>query len=159
MQQTINIPDGFELVQTSETTFEIKKKEKQLPKTWDEFCQINSVKEGETYIDNFSNTVSMHTCFSRKSLTDRNLLPTKSDAKGILALIQLIQLCDCYNDGWKPNWTDNTHKPTIVRFLNDDIAKSSNTHESRVLTFKTSELRDKFLENFKDLIYQAKDFI
>ena len=68
-QQTINIPDGFELVQTSETTFEIKKKQKQFPKTWEEFCKINSIiKEGKSYITNVSEVASMHTCCPRKLL-------------------------------------------------------------------------------------------
>ena len=156
-QQTINIPDGFELVQTSEKTFEIKKKVEQLPKTWEEFCRFNPVKKEEAYIANLSDIMSGGS-YPRKPTTEKNLLPTKSDAEGILALMQLIQLRDYYNEGWKPDWTDNTNKPTICYSYNK-VDDDSNIHRSRVLTFKTWELRDKFLENFKDLIKQAKDFI
>ena len=43
MQQIINIPKGFELIQTSETTFEIKEKKHKLPKTWEEFCDTYTI--------------------------------------------------------------------------------------------------------------------
>lgn len=155
-QQTINIPDGFELVQTSKTTFEIKKKQKQLPKTWEEFCQIKFLKKNEAYIN--TNSTIMSTSGERNAHFDRNTLPTRKDAESILALIQLIQLREYYNDSWKPDWTDNTVKSTIC-YWNNHIVKSINPSRSCVLVFKTEKLRDEFFENFKDLIEQAKDFI
>ena len=156
-QQTINIPDGFELIKTSETTFEIKKKEKQLPKTWEEFCKINPIKEGEAYICNISDIQEVIS--SQRHLSkDKNFLPTRKDAEGILALMQLIQLRDYYNEGWRPDWTDDTDKYAITRVYNR-IGVNCYVHWNHVLTFKTEELRYKFLENFKDLIEQAKDFI
>lgn len=159
-QQTINIPDGFELVQISETTFEIKKKQKQLPKTWEEFCKINSIiKEGESYITNFSEVTSMHRCCSRKPTTEKNMLPTKKDAEGILALIQLIQLRDYYNDGWRPDYTNHKELKYEIYYDAYVIQEYAQYRIPRVLAFKTPELRGEFLKNFKDLIEQAKDFI
>lgn len=158
MQQTINIPEGFELVQTSETTFEIKKKTN-LPKTWEEFCKTHNIKTKECYVDTNSLIHNMTEEIRRDNEMDRNLLPSKSDAEGIIALMQLIQLRDCYNNGWKPDWENNkVYKYTIYYYINEIIvAENSNTH--RILSFKTSELRDKFLANFKGLIEIAKDFI
>lgn len=158
MQQTINIPEGYELVKTSETTFEIKKKTN-LPETWEEFCKTHNIKTKECYVDTNSLIHNMTEEIRRDNEMDRNLLPSKSDAEGIIALMQLIQLRDCYNNGWKPDWENNkVYKYTIYYYINEIIvAKNSDTH--RILSFKTSELRDKFLTNFKDLIEIAKDFI
>jgi len=65
-------------------------------------------------------------------------------------LRKLELLRDCYNDGWVAD-TDNNDwgysyvnsQPKCLPFLN----------------FKTAELRDKFLENFKDIIEIAKPLL
>ena len=158
MQQTINIPEGFELVQTSETTYEIKKKS-DLPKTWEEFCETHQTKTGECFIDKFSSVIDMREDTIRHTNWDKNLLPSKSDAEGILALMQLIQLRDCYNDGWKPDWKDAQSDKYTIRRYKDDIVIAINGTNNHVLSFKTPNLRDMFLANFKDLIETAKDFI
>lgn len=158
MQQTINIPEGYELVKTSETTFEIKKKTN-LPETWEEFCKTHNIKTKECYVDVNSLIHNMTEEIRRDKEMDRNLLPSKSDAEGIIALMQLIQLRDCYNDGWKPDWENGEFdKHNIYYFINKVIV-GSNSSTHHILSFKTIELRDKFLTNFKDLIETAKDFI
>lgn len=90
---------------------------------------------------------------------DQNLLPSKSDAEGILALIQLIQLRDCYNNGWKPDWENGQNAKYTIYCIANSIATGTNNTNLRVLSFKTRELRDEFLTNFEDLIETAKDFI
>lgn len=160
MQQTINIPEGYELVQTSETSYEIKKKTN-LPKTWEEFCEKHKkIKEGECFIgiDSYITDVG-NKCKERDEKFDRNLLPSKSDAEGILALIQLIQLRNCYNEGWKPDWEDGGLDKYSICYSKNKATTSVNFNTHRILSFKTTELRDRFFTNFKDLIKTAKDFI
>lgn len=156
-QQTINIPEGFELVQTSETTFEIKKKIN-LPKTWKEFCKTHIIEVGECFINGDSSIINMNRDV-RLADSDRNLLPSKSDAEGILALMQLIQLRDCYNDGWKPNWEDIQNAKYTIYCAKNNIITGTFSTIRRTLCFKTEELRDRFFINFKNLIELAKDFI
>lgn len=157
MQQTINIPEGFELIQTSETTFEIKEKKRKLPKTWKEFCDTHCIKEGEAYIDNWGDIYAIESTDVGK-LRDSNLLPTISDAEGILALMQLIQLRDCYNDGWRADWDNNSGKYVITR-VNNEIVKEFYYRSHAILSFKSRDLQEEFYSNFKDLIEIAKDFI
>ena len=158
MQQTINIPEGYELVKTSETTFEIKKKTN-LPKTWEEFCKIHNIKTKECYVDANSLIRNVTEEIRRDKEMDRNLLPSKSDAKGIIALMQLIQLRDCYNDGWKPDWEDIQNAKYTIYCAKNSIFAGTFYTIHHILCFKTEELRDKFLINFRNLIEITKDFI
>ena len=132
----------------------IYKKEKELPKTWKEFCDNNPVKNGEYFIDDGSEILKAD--FGRRCYTiDANLLPSREYAEAMLALCKLIQLRDYYNDGWKPDWNNGETKYNIYTRCNKlEVGTVGNV--SFVLVFKTQELRDTFLYNFKDLIEQAK---
>lgn len=131
-----------------------------LPKTWDEFCEQNRyVKTGESFITQSSGIKTYEDYdIVRDSVYYKNVLPNRETAEAVLALIQLIQLRDCYNDKWKPDWECYNNKHCIINTKNV-IKKSGQCNESRILTFKTEELRDKFFENFHDLIETAKELI
>lgn len=133
-------------------------KKPSLPKTWEEFCINTQIKEGECYLDTFS-TIHPRNCGCNRNFEiDKNILPNKETAEAMLALCQLIQLRDCYNDGWKADWKNNDNKYCIER-ANDDIVTSIRSIAGMILAFKTAELRDQFLENFRDLIKIAKPLI
>ena len=157
MTQIIEIPEGFELKKVSDTEYKIVKKEKVLPKTWEEFCELNPVKDAERFIASSSRICSFNDIRDRERNedNDRNIIPSEEKAEAILALCQLIQLRDCYNDGWKPNWYIRDDKPVIYPHIGE-FKTELNTVSARILTFKSSELRDKFLNNFKDLIEKLK---
>ena len=80
------------------------------------------------------------------------------DAKAILALIKLKRLRDTYRQGWVPNWETTDYKYSI-QYYKDNLETNSICHGFKFLTFQTSEIRDKFYDNFKNLIEQAKEFI
>ena len=157
----INCPEGYEIDKENSTFECIKFKpiKNKLPKTWKEFCETHPIREGESYINaesTFNNTFLIEdTC--RNYVTDRNLLPNEDYAKAMLALCQLIQLRDCYNDGWVPDWNNYASKYYIAS-VNNTIY-SATVGYSRVLSFKTKELCDEFPNNFKDLIEIAKPLI
>lgn len=134
----------------------IYKKEKELPKTWEEFCENNPIKPNEAFISD-SSTIVEARVYSNKRYKDidANLLPSEEYAKAMLALCKLIQLRDCYNDGWKANW-DSDDSKYIINIYYNEICCTFSYHCSYVLAFKTPELRKAFLENFRDLIEQAK---
>lgn len=77
----------------------------------------------------------------------------------MLALCQLIQLRDCYNDGWKPNWKDIKEYKYGINYYQNCISIDLRIDTNAVLTFKTPKLRDEFLKNFKDLIEIAKPLL
>jgi hypothetical protein len=132
----------------------IYKKEKGLPKTWEEFCKTNPIKDGEFFISNNSDIKEMNKSY-RDCVIDANILPSREYAKAMLALCKLIQLRDCYNDGWEPNWNSFEEKYVILFYCNKSVLSCSQRSHC-LLAFKTQGLRNAFYENFKDLIEQAK---
>lgn len=155
MEQKITIPDGYVLKQISETEYRVVKNEKELPKTWEQFCKTYPIQEEEHYIGTGSKILNFSQLWDRSPKDDRNVLPNKEKAEAILALCQLIQLRDCYNDGWKPKWEQNNWMPCIdIRETNFEATEHS--INECLFVFKTHMLRDKFLENFKDLLEKVR---
>lgn len=74
------------------------------------------------------------------------------------ALHNLLLLRDEYNEDWKPDWSEDSLKYGIC-FSNDKMKKSTHYEIQRVMVFKTEELRDKFYDNFKDLLKIAKELL
>lgn len=152
MNQVINIPEGFELKKVSETEYQIVSKERKLPKTWEEFCEINSRRIHDEYFIDLDSTIAKVTAAYRFFDTDKNVCPSREIAEGILALIQLIQLRDYYNDGWKPTgicatiYINDKSDPWVVVI----------TNSTSPFTFKSASLAKEFLNNFKDLLDKVK---
>lgn len=156
MKQTIEIPQGYKLVQISDTEYRIQKEEHVLPKTWEEFCELRPlIKKEEHFIDSNSD-ILLNPGKSREPGVDANMLPSKDAAEAILALCQLIQLRDYYNNGWKPDWNNGAFDKHAILFEDDKISTSTQCYIHRVLVFKTEKLRGEFLKNFKDLIVKLK---
>lgn len=161
-QQEIKIipPEGYE-VDKENSTFEcvrFKLIEPHLPKTWEEFCDTHSVKEEECWIKNDSN-IGSSLIRDRMYKDDKNILPSKKYAEAMLALCQLIQLRNCYNNGWEPDWLNDVYDKWCIEINGMTISPSLNNSIRGILAFKEKDLRDKFLENFKDLIEIAKPLL
>ena len=159
-EMKIEIPEGYE-IDREKSTFEkivFKRAGRKLPKKWEDLYKV-----GGWFVDFHSDVVtsgSMHTGDSVK-----NRFPTKEEAEACLALSQLCQLRDRYNEGWKPDWEDRAQNKFIIyihpnnEILFDKISANTHAISRHLLTFKTEELRDKFLENFRDLIEIAKPLL
>ena len=131
----------------------------ELPKTWDEFCELYKTNLLDYYIDRDSSIVEAIPGSKRDSNSDRNLLPKYEATEAHLALMQLHQLRDCYRQGWKPDWnTDEYAKYCIARDY-DDYQIVTLYRTSTFLSFKSLEIAQEFLNNFKDLIIKAGDLI
>jgi hypothetical protein len=76
-----------------------------------------------------------------------------------MELRKLELLRDCYNDGWVADFEDLDKDKFTISFMEDRIHRSSYSVIQKLLNFKTAELRDKFLENFKDIIEIAKPLL
>lgn len=155
-------PEGYEIDKENSTFECIKFKpiKKEFPKTWEKFCITHSRKAGECYItgDSSISLIEATNGVDRQLNYDKNLLPSKELAEAMLALCQLIQLRDCYNDGWKPDWTTKSTKYVIMQSKNT-VRKYLAWVDNKILAFKTEEIRDQFFENFKDLIEVAKPLL
>lgn len=161
-EMKIKVPEGYEIDKENSTYECIKFKsiKKKLPKTWEEFCETYPKRKGECWIDDCSkiHNIDNSAGLNRKPVEDSNLLPNAKYAKIILALYKLIQLRDCYNDGWQPDWTNSDTKYTI-RIVKNKAMKNENEFQSYILTFKSEKLCDEFFNNFKDLIEIAKSLL
>lgn len=133
---------------------------KELPKTWEEYCKTHPKRKGECWINELSKIVdvSKFENFNRDCIRDRNILPNEEYAKAMLALCQLIQLRDYYNDGWIPDWT-KVYDKHVIYTMKDQIYRGVNAEICRILAFKTEELCNEFLNNFRDLIEIAKPLL
>ena len=75
------------------------------------------------------------------------------------ALRKLIVLKDYYNEGWQPDWKNpDVIKHTIEVFSNE-LRKSGNYTLQQLLVFKTKEIRNKFLEEQRELLEIAKPLL
>ena len=156
MEKTIKItpPEGYEVDKEKSTFSEIvfKKLEPNLPMSWEELEEVKG------YFVQLNSNINDRPVICKTDACNRNTFPTKEEAKAMLAMAQLCQLRDAWNDGWKANWKDGTVKYCIVSFKNV-VYKDSYYNISTPMAFKTRELRDKFMETFKDLLEEAKPFL
>ena len=155
-------PKGYEIDRKNSTLDCIKFRpiQSNLPKTWEEFCENYPIQKGEAWMDVAGNINKYEkSCNTRNHTGDKTVLPSKEIASAMVALCQLIQLRDYYNDGWEPDWSDTTCNKWCIEPFNTRIDKTVHYSGARVLAFKSDVLRDKFLENFKDLLEIAKPLI
>lgn len=161
MKQTIEIevPDGYKAVYNTDTQ-KVDIVRVGLPKTWEEFCKYNPIFEkDECFIGNYSEIKNVFSCNDRHPEYDRFILPNKETAEAFLALIQLIRLRDCYRQGWVPNWSNDEQLKYSVVTYSDKVSVDTYFAIKGVISFQSKEIRDKFMENFIDLIEQAKDLL
>ena len=153
-EMKIQAPEGYE-IDKENSTFEnivFKKIEKELPKSWEDLKILNG------YYVNDSSEVDIFESYTTDEY-NKNVFPTKEEAEVCVALAQLCQLRDRYNDGWKPDWEDYNETKYCIEFCQGRIETVDRVNCHKILTFKTEELRDKFLENFRDLIKIAKPLL
>lgn len=155
MKNEIVIPDGWEVEKVEGNKIILKEKKKELPKTWEECClQLNDME----YINSCSEIVKKERRTDYSGFLHRNILP-KGMSKPILALCQLLVCREVYRQGWKPDWTDPRNIKSIIEIDRGKACKSHVVYGGHFLTFQDDETRDEFLENYKDLIEEAKKLI
>ena len=157
-EMKIQVPEGYK-IDREHSTFEnivFKKVEKELPTNW---CDLKFIKG--FFVNSESEIKEINEAHDKILAIEgnRNVFPTKEEAEACVALAQLCQLRDIYNEGWKPNWEDIRQSKWCIEFFQDDISEVTHLSARRVLAFKTKELRDDFLENFEDLIEIAKPLL
>lgn len=149
--EKVEIIDGVAVV-----TF--REKERKLPKSWSEFCVMyRDTKVGESCVMTDCSIRTPGFSFRRDSHTDQNLLPDRATAEAILTLCQLIQLRNAYNGDWVPDWENPEEIKHIIQFDAGEIQCDTWIGVSASpLFFKTEELRDEFLRNFRPPIEKLK---
>ena len=84
-------------------------------------------------------------------------------SKDILeALRKLVILRDYYNEGWQPDWSNKNRIHFCIRVRNNKITIDNNSDINEfntVLVFRDYTIRDKFLEEQRELLEIAKPLL
>lgn len=145
------IPEGWEIDKQKSNEREIYLKEKDKPK-WEDFGIISG-----WYVNSDSKIISSPTMESCDF--NKNIFPTATEATACLALSQLLQWRDMYNNGWKPDWRLQHQDKYVIYIEYNEITTGLETLRKSVLAFRSEEIRDKFLIDFKNLIETAKPLL
>ena len=133
------------------TEEELTKKE--LPKSWEELAGRDGY-----YVDTNSEACYINIC----DRDERNVFPTKKEAEACLALSQLCMLRDAYNGEPLEDWCDiSNFRQTkyVITNHKGNLNQECCRYFNGIMSFKTPELRDEFMENFKDLLEIAKPLL
>jgi hypothetical protein len=147
----IEVPNGYE-IDEQKSTFEnivFKEVKKQLPKTFNSLDTVSG-----WYADNECDLINVKNIGTYWDKSGK-VFATKEQAEASLALAQLSQLREVYRNGWKPDWTIDKAK-FCIGFVEDEIKELAYFSTNVFLSFQDRKTRDLFLENFRDLIEQAK---
>lgn len=133
---------------------------KELPKTWEEFCQQNPIVKLEYFIDDSS-------CVRKAKIEggirhkeyDRNILPSRQAAEAHLALMQLHQLRDAWREGWVPDYNNDNQCKYAITKLRSEYEIFEYKVSSFFLSFQDEKRADEFKDCFIDLIRIAGDLI
>ncbi len=154
-EKELILPDDWEVKEVVDNKIIIREKEKELPKTWKD-C-FEELKDKESITD--SSDIAMIRDSAKAWDKNRDVLPAGM-GKPMLALCQLLICRNAWwrQLGWKPDWDKPDEKHCIVR-KGEAADKQIKSFESCILAFPTYEVRDQFLDLFRDLIEEAKELL
>ena len=88
----------------------------------------------------------------------KSLWPTKELAEAALALSELMQYRQRWIGDWEPDWTIPKDKYSIIQYVGN-LDKGEFVYLHKKLSFPSREMRDDFLNTFKDLLETAKPLL
>ena len=148
----IEVPEGYE-IDKENSTFEkiiFKEKRTELPMKYEHINGITG------FLSNIAGEIYPVTANQYGIMYPRAAWPTIELAKAAAALSQLLQLRDRWNGDWKREYGGFT---AVIINKREEIVKEELQSYNAPLVFKSKELRDKFLETFRDLIEIAKPLL
>ena len=150
------LPDDWEVKEVVGNKIIIKEKEKELPKTWKD-C-FEELKDKESITD--SSDIAMIRDSAKAWDKNRDVLPAGM-GKPMLALCQLLICRNAWwkQLGWKPEWENGFNDKYFIGNYRGIIDKDCAKTWNRILAFPTEEVRDQFLDSFRDLIEEAKELL
>lgn len=146
----VEVPKGYE-IDKENSTFEkiVFKKVNELPKRWKDLKQING------YFLKINSDISPLNS-ENISFKNRTVFKTEEQAEASIYVAMLTQLRDVYRQGWEPDWSDEDELKHCIYFDDGKSIKATLIGSSEFLSFQSEEIRDLFLENFRDYIEKIK---
>lgn len=126
-------------------------------KSWEEFCEKYSTKEGYFHNDLFQ-LISFESVRSSNTLTTTCTQLTKEEAIAISAFSKLLKLRRDWIGTWEPNWFKSV---ICIEVCNDfeEFEVNRIYKYPRAFSFPTEEMAREFLECFKHLFEECKHLI
>jgi hypothetical protein len=151
----IEIPEDHEIDQEQSNLAEgkivFKQSKKALPKSWEELKRIQGY-----YI---TSDCKINVSSALPANHVKNTFTTKIQAEASIALAQLSQLRDVYRQGWTPDYNNNSWDKYSITCHSVNLQIDNYNTNLYFLTFQTQQIAQEFLNNFRDLIEQARPLI
>lgn len=98
-----------------------------------------------------------YTCTMRNSIV---IYFTKKENYDVFeSLRKLTILRDYYNEGWEPDWNDDSEPKAVIFTEKGKLECNEFFTSKEILAFKTPEIRDKFFKEQKELLETAKPLL
>ena len=151
-----NIPEGYEIDREKSNELQIVfKKIEDKVRSWDEYCKKIQGKSSY-YVDNVDYKIISSQFESTPFLEE---FDNKEDAEAFAALGKLIKLRKDWIKDWKPDWTNEDQTKFTIISAENEISKGEHYKVNSSMSFPTEEMRDEFLDCFKDYLEQAKPLL
>ena len=152
----INITEGFEIDKEQSTERQIVlRKIDNRARSWEEYCKKMEGKSSY-YYDGLFEKVKSSKFGSSPLLAE---FEDKEDIEILVAFCKLFHLRRDWVGEWKPDWKNKKQWKFSIVSDTDKIEKGIGRTLSRSLSFPTEEMRDEFIETFKDLLEIAKPLL
>lgn len=152
----INITEGFEIDKEQSTERQIVlRKIDNRARSWEEYCKKMEGKSSY-YYDGLFEKIKSSKFGSSPLLAE---FDDKEDIETLVAFCKLFHLRRDWVGEWKPDWKNKKQWKFSIVSDTDKIEKGIGRTLSRSLSFPTEEMRDEFIETFKDLLEIAKTLL
>lgn len=157
------IPDGYEITEVSKDTVFIKPIKHKIPTTYKECCDVLHIPpyynlRYHTYERGYNEYATVNELLSlQDKLNTLGKLLICRNAYWKLAGDEMG-----LDKPWEPDWKNTSQIKHSIWFDIDGICIKSNRLSyaiQHILSFPTTEMRDAFYDNFKDLIEQCKELL
>lgn len=140
---------------------DMEESERAMPKTWEQcLTLLNDIEYVGAYGKVKEAKISENfPTFSDSTKNDWRYAMPRGLGKPMLALCQLLVCRNAWwkQLGWKPEWWNATSTKYCVGIYEREIViKTQSAVGQYILAFPTPEVRDQFLETFRDLIGEAR---
>lgn len=127
-------------------------------KSWEEFCEKYSTKEGYFH-DDLLKHILFESVRPSKTLTTTSTQFTKEEAIAISAFSKLLKLRRDWISDWNPNWCNGDEMKYCIEVYKEDFYVNSSSNYSKTFSFPTEEMAEEFLNSFRSLFKQCKYLI
>ena len=152
----INIPEGYEIDKEQSTERQIVlRKIDNRARSWKEYCE--KMKGKNSYFYNNAIRRIVDSQFGSEPVLSE--FEDMEDVETLEAFSKLLRLRKDWVGEWKPDWKNNNVAKFTIIAAENEISKGEHYKVNSSMSFPTEEMRDEFLDCFKDLLEQAKSLL